>query len=206
MIMFLYFLPRHRYWLAQGWMQIPMEWIQIKPHQMSIPHFQFVFCDLSGSLNPVDMGSADLIITHGFTQNVSSMSNALQKSKCINRVIFFKLLWIPTKIQHQVGLIRSPVHKPVLPGIMLPPFGSLLIRSHMTLYNCSYHQTNQSLLAWAIPFIDFKTVAHHRLLFPGFLSSVWIVCVLNMDRRMSAWAVQLLPATEVHGETLTCTR
>ena len=53
-------------------MQIPTEGVQIKqPHQMSIPHFQFVFCDLLGSLNAVDMGSADLIITHGFTQNVT---------------------------------------------------------------------------------------------------------------------------------------
>lgn len=53
-------------------MQIPMKWVQInQPHQVSIPHFQFVFCDLLGSLNPVNMDSADLVITHGFTQKVT---------------------------------------------------------------------------------------------------------------------------------------
>ena len=53
-------------------MQVPTERVQVKqPHRMSAPHFPFVFCDLLGSLNPVDMGSADLITAHGFTQNVT---------------------------------------------------------------------------------------------------------------------------------------
>lgn len=51
-------------------MQIPTERVQIKQsHQISIP--PLFFCDLLGSLIPVDMDSADFIITHGFTQKVT---------------------------------------------------------------------------------------------------------------------------------------
>lgn len=51
-------------------MQIPTERVQIKQSdQISIP--PLFFCDLLGSLNPVDMDSADLIITQGFTQKVT---------------------------------------------------------------------------------------------------------------------------------------
>lgn len=53
-------------------MQIPMEWVQIKElHQMNIPHFQLVFHDLLGSLNPVNMSLADLITMHVFTENAT---------------------------------------------------------------------------------------------------------------------------------------
>lgn len=38
---------------------------------MNIPHFQLVFRDLLGSLNPVNMSLADLITMHVFTENAT---------------------------------------------------------------------------------------------------------------------------------------
>lgn len=82
-----------------------------------------------------------------------TMSNTLQKSKCINRVNFIKLLRMSTKIQHQDCLIRSCLETSA-------PWNYVSTsRSHMTLPNCNYqllerhpiHWLWNSDISWAFP-------------------------------------------------------
>lgn len=82
-----------------------------------------------------------------------TMSNTLQKSKCINRVNFIKLLRMPTKIQHQDCLIRSCLETSV-------PWNYVSTsRSHMTLPNCNYQllETSHSLTLEQWHFMSFSS-------------------------------------------------